>query len=376
MVLTLREATCYVALVMQIPKRQSIVEQTAAILRKRFAASHAGAMVPGERELAEALEISRTTLRLALKILEREGAIRARGNRRRVIAKPQPRARARQSSRTQDIVLLSPVPLERMASPDGSFWVDHLRESLAKRNEVLHILSRPRCYSQSPGRALEALVAGVDPGAWILTFSTRPMQEWFAARRLPVVIAGSCHDGVQLPSVDRDLRAAARHAAGCFAAKGHRRVALLSMAVDTGGDVDTKEGLQEGCAAASAPVQFLDLQHDGTVDSICRSLDSALAGGNAPTALLVTAATHTLTVLTHLLRRGVDVPGDVAVISRDGDQFLTHVVPSVAHYRVDPQSYANALSRALRGIMTDGIAADRHKLLMPEFAPGATLGAG
>jgi len=372
--LTLCNPACYPTTEMEIPKRQSLVKQTADVLRRRFAASAAGTVLPGERELAETLEVSRKTLRAALQLLEQDGIVCTSGNRRRVIATPRSRTRTRRSGEAGDVVLLTPVPLMSIPSPDGLLWVDHLRESLAKERHELHVLSRPQCYSRSPHRALEELTARVRPAAWVLLISTRPLQEWFAARRLPAVVAGSRHEGVKLPAVDRDLRAVGRHAAGRFAAKGHRCVAYVELEPIAAGDFDARAGFREGCAGASRSLQLLDVQHDGTVEGICLKLDRVLASSRAPTAFLTTSTKHTLTVLTHLLRRGVHLPRDAALISRDGDRFLECVVPSVAHYYTNPHVYARALIRIVRDMISGREPIAKDHLLMPDFITGETLG--
>jgi DNA-binding GntR family transcriptional regulator len=57
-----------------IPKRQSLVSQTAAYLRAKFATGIWNPSLPGERRLCETLQVSRNTLRAALQNLANAGA--------------------------------------------------------------------------------------------------------------------------------------------------------------------------------------------------------------------------------------------------------------------------------------------------------------
>jgi DNA-binding LacI/PurR family transcriptional regulator len=199
------------------------------------------------------------------------------------------------------------------------------------------------------------------------------MQEWFMARKLPAVIAGSPYEGVRLPAVDRDHAAACRHAIGRFAARGHRCVALLTPRIAAAGDLKSEVGFADGATAAGVRVETIVARHDGTVGGICTSLDCLLARERRPTAFLVAQARHALTVLGHLIQRGLRFPENAALISRDHDSFLDDVVPSVARYRVDPEAFAQKLSRVVLELTSGGNPPPRQYLLMPRFIAGRTL---
>ncbi len=357
---------------MEIPDRQSLVARTADVLRRHLEALPDGELLPGERRLAEKLEVSRKTLRAALKLLQKEGLFQTRGNRRRVVTGR--RNHGRPAGDNREVALLLPMSLSILPSAGGIYWIDHLRESLAKRGYGLRVLPEPKCYSQNPRKALEDLLKREHPSGWVLVRSTFAMQQWFAERVLPVMVAGSRHPGVYLPSVALDLQAVGRHAAGLFAGRGHRCAAMLTGKPVAAGDEQTRTGFMEGCKTADSPMKFVDAQHNGTVEGLCLKLDTLLAGKTPPTAFFTTFTGNTLTVLTHFLRRGLRIPRDAAILSRDSNRYLEQAVPSVARYELSPHTYAHAVNRIVLDLTTGGNPAPKEHLLFPDFIPGDTLG--
>lgn len=356
---------------LRAPQRLSLVAQTAAILQEHVAARSAGEQLASERELCQQLGVSRVTLRAALIKLAREGWLRGgRGRRRRIAG---PRRKAGDSSANRDVAVLSPVPLQA-ADPRVLFWIDELRDTLAKEDFKLEFVHQHNCYSKNPAGALAELAGRLHPAAWLLYLSTRAMQEWFAARGLPAVIAGSRHEGIRLPSVDVDYRATCQHAVGRFLARGHRCLALLNPKIVAAGDIESELGFRQAGAAAGSDVTAFVAQHDGTVPGICATLDRLLKRPQRPTAFLVSRPAHALTALGHLIQCGLHFPRDTALVARDHDSFLEHVVPSVARYQADPILFAHKLSRVVLEITSGGNARPGDHHIMPCLIPGQTLG--
>ena len=224
-------------------------------------------------------------------------------------------------------------------------------------------------------QVLESLLRQLRPAGCVLAASTHKLQEWFSDQRFPCVIVGSGHPAVDLSSVDVAYRAVCRHAVGQFLARGHRRLTFLNLGVDAAGDLESEHGFDEAVTQARLPgVTAAIVRHDGTVPTICRKLDLMLRQQNPPTALLISRPGHVLTVMGHLLRRGLRVPQDIALISRDYDSFLAEMVPSVARYVASPGLMARQVSRIVVKMARDGWVKPRKSLIMPEFVEGETLG--
>jgi LacI family transcriptional regulator len=259
--------------------------------------------------------------------------------------------------------------------PFTILWIDGLREHLAEENFRLEIQEHPACYSGRPDRALEALALRLNPAAWVLSQSTARMQHWFAGRAVPCVITGSRHEGVALPSVDRDYRAIGRHAAGKILARGYNRLAFLNPDPILAGDRESEEGFKEGVLKHQRrDVSCVIAHHNGTVADICARLDGVLKHSPAATAFLVSRPDHVLTVMSRLLGGGLRLPKDAALISRDDDTFLGSLVPSVARYATNPALFARTVSNQVIAMLRGGIMNPKEHWLMPEFVPGQTLG--
>lgn len=355
-----------------LPRRLSLVAQTVMILRRNLEAGEWREFLPGEMELCERFQISRVTLRAALEQLQREKWIKGgQGRRRRILVQPKGKA-----ARTQShvVVLLSPVSILTLPT-SVLFWVDALREHLASAGYRLEFHASQACYSQQPERAIESVAAQMRAVAWVLYLSTEAMQRKFCERQLPCVIAGSPHPNIGLPSVDVDYAAACRHAAGMLVSRGRRRLALLMPRGGQAGNLQSEAGFREACEGAhNSGVEMKVIHHKGTPMDVCRRLDDLLRPQHAADGLLVAKPLHVVTAVSHLLRRGVSLGKDLALISRDNDPFLECVVPTVARYERTPEAFARKVSRLVLDLVREGSSAPHHHLLMPSFVEGETLG--
>ncbi len=354
-----------------VPRRTSLAAQTASILRDELKSGRWLQWLPGEHELCALLHVSRVTVRAALRRLEQEGWLRARQGRRREIAAPV--ARRRRAAANTRVILLTADPLLSLPA-FVVFWVDRLREQLSNAGFHLEVHVSRSFYGSRSSHALKALTDTTHPAVWILYRSTFEMQRWFSVNTLPCVITGSRHPGIELPSLDTDYRATCRHAAGQFLARGHRRMLLLNPASGTRGELESEEGFQEAAArTAASAVDAAIVRHDGTVAGICARLDACLRRPERATALLVSRPVHVLTVLGHLMRRGIRLPEDIALISRDDDSFLEHVLPSVARYSSSPTAFAQKLSKIVLEVAAGGVLSAADHRIMPRFLRGETF---
>lgn len=351
--------------------RPSLVEQAVETLRGALRDGTWVGRMPGERELSRQLNISRPTLRAALASLEGEGRLQVARGRQRVIVPKEP---VRVLPKVRTVGLLTPLPLQEV-SPFALCWMDRLRELLARAGLQLEIHSGRRWYTRRPEKDLAALTRQAPTGTWLLFMANERMQRWFVQSKLPAVISGSSHSGIELPSVDFDYRAVCRHAAGQFLRRGHRRIALLMQGLEFAGDRESEAGFLEAFASgAGTSASPVIAHHDGTPENIRSRLRSLLAAETPPTAFLVARSMPALMVASELLRLGLRVPRDAAVIARDSDHFHEYFSPQLARYRADPEVLARRLARLVIDLSGKGVNRSRSTRLMPRFFTGESLG--
>ncbi len=348
-----------------VPPRPSLITHSADFLREALLTGEWTDVLPSERTLCTRLRISRPTLRAVLAQLEREGVISAVENKKRRILAVSPKQPGK--ARSSVIALLSPVPQQAMP-PFVLFWVDALRELLAEAGHQLEVHASAHCFVAKPAGGLKKLTQRVQAAAWVLFRSTPTMQRWFVDQNLPVVIAGSCGEDIDLPSVDLDYRATCRHAAVMLRQKGHKQIALLLPDAAHGGDVESEIGYREALGNADANI----IRHHEQAEQVVEQLEMVLRHKPTATAFLVARSIHTLTVITHLLRRGHQLPRDFAVVSRDDDAFLDHVVPRVTRYSADAAKFAKGLSKLVLELAQTGRTSTKPVRLMPDLRRGET----
>lgn len=104
-----------------IPKRLSLVRQTADILKREISKHTWEQWLPSERVLSRSLKISRPTLRNALKLIQAEGVVEAvQGVGNRIV--PEKRSYAR-IQLVHIVHLLCPDPMDRIRL-QANTWTD------------------------------------------------------------------------------------------------------------------------------------------------------------------------------------------------------------------------------------------------------------
>jgi DNA-binding LacI/PurR family transcriptional regulator len=354
-----------------LPQRHSLASQMADILRDGMQRGLWRDRLPGERALCEKYQVSRNTVRAALRQLQQEKLVQAvHGSGNHIVGRPGKAARFLQS---RDVGLLSPEPLERLR-PTQTLWIDELRAMLSERGCRLHVFHGRQYFRANPGPALQRLVAENPHGCWILTLSNAAIQRWFARSEVKCVVAGSVHAGLDLPYRDLDHRAMCRHAAGMLLGLGHRRLGLVAARSQLAGDFESEAGFTEGVQKSpQSGAEVFVCRHDGTVGGICRALRWLMQPGRRPTALLVVNPFHFITVSSRLGQMGLRIPEDVSLVSRDDDSFLSFLQPEPARYVAGAQSFARGLLRPVLELLQGHQPSDRAARVTPQFIRGESL---
>jgi DNA-binding LacI/PurR family transcriptional regulator len=351
--------------------RPTVVSQITGQLRQEIAAGRMGEWLPSERYLAEKLQVSRTTVRVALEHLKTDGLIRSiHGQGNRALGRS---AMGKECRARREVALLAADALENLR-PAQTVWIDDLRAMLAENGYGLQLFTGPSYLSARPETALRKLVTAHKNNCWILVNCREAAQRWFMSERIPCLIAGTPAPGVQLPSVDTDYNALCRHAAGMMLSLGHHRLGLLMWRTPRGGDIESERGFREGVAAAGAVQPVITvLQHDDSAESVDTVIKRKMVTAHRPTALLVPNPHHYLTVSSRLSLLGLRVPEDVSLISRDDDRFLSFLRPQPARYQISSHVLAKQRLRFVLRLLRGDDLASSAKRLMPDFVRGGTL---
>lgn len=338
------------------------------VMRERIAAGEWSSLLPGERRLAETLQVGRDTIRLTLQRLEREGLVSAAdaGSRRRITAEVVP---APETARSLKIGLLAHRRLEQLPQP-MLLEIDRIRDALAAKGGSLEVFAPAWYERRSPEQRLAGLIEEEACGAWILLRSSAAVQGWFMKHRVPGLIRGYPHPGIDLPHMDVDWQATARHAAGQLWRMGHRRVLVLTPGEALMGVEAAVRGVMElGEPGFDATVMV----EDGTTAGVCRVLSRALHLKHPPTALIATRPRQAATALSWLASQGVSVPGQLSLISLAWEPFLDHLVPEITGYRVDADHLAKLVVRKLERLVQGDPGPGGNPWITPELVKGASV---
>jgi LacI family transcriptional regulator len=353
-----------------LPRRQSLSTQAAEALERAIAEGTWEEFIPSERRLCELLQVSRPTIRTALQILAKNGVIEIRQGRRNRLLRAAPQSPHRNS---RLIGIVTPVPFEQLAVAAYKV-ISQMRTHLAEHGFTTEVLVCPSKAATAPRKRLEEFLRRNRVLCCVLASVSKDLQDWFTKHAVPCLVLGSCHPEIHLPALDIDYRSVCRHAVGTLLAKGHRRIALLIPDSGVAGDLASEQGFRDAFAAPryvdAAP---LIVRHQGTAAHLALKLDALMLGPQPPTALLVAKAPNALSVLIHLLKRGLSVPEDVSLVCRDHDPLFETVNPPLSHYLTQDAAFAHRLLRLMQQLVTHGYLPPEPTLIFPKYFAGGTL---
>ncbi|RYD69349.1 MAG: GntR family transcriptional regulator [Verrucomicrobiaceae bacterium] len=352
-----------------LPQRISLTDQVVAAIRADIISARWTAELPSESELCRELQVSRVTLRRALAQLFMEKWIETGGKGRhhrilRVTPKPQ-------APPSRTIRILIPFPSVRLGSTEHDILtsVSERMEGAGLRTELE---SLPRVFENFRARTLADLDAKPDTAAWILFYSTKEIQQWFATCGRPTVVAGRVYNNLPLSSIYPDSEAAARHVAGLLHARGHDDVIYLianltSLNDRLGADTFIAEARRLGMRART-------VHYEADNESLGKVLKNAIASKPRPTGYVIGASERSITVLCHLLAAGIRVPAEANVVSLWDDYSLSCTHPTIARYRTDGRILGKHIGKTLLDQLRHGTGKIKTIPVMPEFLAGGTLG--
>jgi DNA-binding LacI/PurR family transcriptional regulator len=361
----------------KIPQRNPILTQTIEILRERIGSGEWGTFLPGEKELAQRLQVGRNTIRKALIQLTSEQLIEAgcSGKRRRILleTKSQPKAR---STSGQPVIFLSPYAPDRLPSLTLRI-VDEIRPQLNDAGYRLSLMTSKAFRLKRPESLLKKLIHEYPASAWILHQSTEQIQYTFQHLGLPCTILGMPHKRIHLPAISPDLAATTRHAANTLLAKGHRHICFMRASEGLAGSEQALAGFTEAFErfAGDAAYQPTVTPVEPDAASVVRVLRRMFGQMHPPTAIIVEQIVIVPTIITALAQFERRVPEHVSLVSLFYDRTLDYLIPSIAHYHTNVHSEVKRTVQAVIHSIQHGQQFASQQKLMPEFVPGNSIAA-
>jgi DNA-binding LacI/PurR family transcriptional regulator len=355
-----------------LPKRRSLVTETAETLKKWITDGYLGGLLPGEIRLKARLGVGRDTLRLALKQLEEEHWISATGRgRQRCVEPGQLPRRHSAPNRHLPVTFLSPFP---MVDRIMLLELEDLHKHLAEQGRELRFISSSHLHSKRAEQHLKRLVGENPSAAWLLHFVSETTQRWFEQQGLPAFIYGTPFPGVNLPFVVNDWESAAFHACLQLTRQRHRVLAQMAFEHMVPGMLAIERGLRRGLAALNAPNQLLIFKDDHSPQSVVRSLEKAFGFEPRPTALVFCASSQLLTCYSWMTSKRIAVPEDVSLVSIPSASWFQDLCPPVCHYENNPKTFARFVRQKVMELVEHGHVARGSIRVRMEYKAGATIG--
>jgi hypothetical protein len=356
-----------------LPKRRSLVNETANTLKEWISTGVLRDVLPGELQLKLRLGVGRDTLRLALQLLADEGWVSAavKGQQRRIHP---PHSPINQESPPQNlpVTFLSPNAIEARVT---LLEMEDTQRHLAEQGRNLRYLAPDLFKLKNPGSRLERLVRENPSAAWILFAVNEGMQRWFEEKGIPTLLYGTPYPGVGLPFVVSDWGAAAFHAGIQLVRHGHRVIGMLEYRERFPGVLAEERGVERALATVGGgDGRLIVFKDDRTPASVARSLDLAFSLKQRPTALVLTYTRQLLTCYSWLVSRGIRVPADVSIISLTNDSWFEDLHPPICYYQPETKLMSRKIARRVLELVQTGRITRKSLRIPLEYVPGGSIG--
>jgi len=244
---------------------------------------------------------------------------------------PNRAARTLVSRRTQSLALV--IPENTTTFFTDPYFASVIQGAATRVSETDFTLAL-LIAAGSEDKVRRYLRAGSIDGALVLSHHTDDRSYSHLAGTLPLVFGGRPMSAAgALPSyVDVDNAAAAAAVTRRLVEAGRRRVATITGPADMGAGVDRLEGWRRALAEAGQTDDLVE-HGDFTPASGAAAARRLLERGEHVDGLFVASAQMASGALAVLREHGLDVPGDVGVVTFDDDYFAQASQPALTTVR-------------------------------------------
>lgn len=335
----------------------SHAEQLASYLRMEILRGRWRDEMPGVSRLEAELGVNHTTLGQALRLLEGEGILESKGDRRRRrIIIPESR-----EPTTMRVGIFLYEPADRYA-----YDVVRLQHHLMAAGYPVRIPPETLTDLDMNAERVAKVCKRTTTDAWVVLSASHSVLEWFAHQSVPTIafFGQSSPDlpiAAMRPRRDKIISSLMQR----LVKSGHRRIVGLSR---SGIPWFRNELEANGIPAGEYNFPKIPKGKFG----IQRCLNSLFAV-TPPTAMLIGESVVFYAVQSHLARHGILAPEQVSLICSDPDPGFGLCSPSIAHIRWDCDAAVRRTMRWLENTRR-GKTDQRMYLVPSNFVDGGTIG--
>jgi DNA-binding LacI/PurR family transcriptional regulator len=327
--------------------------------------------LPSERRLCRLLNVSRPTVRIALRILQSEGLLRLHGNQPARVGRASPHRRM--LTRNPRVMVLYD---SRSALPNA--FLNYLTESLMSQLQKYNIRFMYQDTfargSRRIARTLTEIERDFQPSISILFSVPEIVHRWFEKEKLPSMILGSRHPGIHLSAIDVHWEAMTRHAVEYLARQGHRRLCLFNLPQSTIGARTLREVFLKTCATLRGrgirgTCATAILRPSAVATAVRRIFDQR----DPPTAIVTASSELTLAVYSAVPELGLSIPRQVSVLCCDSVPILDFLRPLPTCYQFPQSVMARHVARTLLSYFQTGKLDREFRRIVPELRMGGSV---
>jgi DNA-binding LacI/PurR family transcriptional regulator len=335
-----------------------ISSQVAEAIVGRILAGELCAFLPGEIELAAHFNVSRPTVRIALRQLEAAGRIGpGHPGRRRAILMPQG---IRDESRPGRVRIILSKPTGELPPSYQDSLADIRRRLQAAGHPVEVEYHRALWNTQHPGKNM-APVFSASAACFLVLDPTPGMEKWLEREQIPCVCLGGTYLH-NLPRVGSEGDITIVRAARELIALGHSRIIYpirdqygIQMA-------DALRGEMDRHALGREAVDCAPSWHGDAANAVAL-YERLFNNPMPPTAFITLGILNLLPLITWLGHRGLRVPHDVSIIHLLDDPLLASIHPPLTCYKASPVSMRRSVTRMVIQVAALGGPCDMVKML-------------
>lgn len=355
-------------------KRQSIIELTAAHVRKGLQEARWEAGLPGVRRLAADLDVSHDSVRAALRLLESEGLLckpPVAGRGRQLTQKS--RKQAKTVVRPLRVALLPSDPLS-IGSAQSQQLMLRLQTSLEHAGHEAFISTQALSQLDNNLKRLARLVRDTSADAWVVYSASQEMLAWFIEKQIPVIAIGGHTQNLPIACSRSDNTESLGATLDLLVMNQHRRIVLICPLIWRQPDLHhaakffLKHLAHHGLKTSDYNLPNWEETAEGTT-----RLFESLFKATPPTALLIFDPSVVVAALLFLSRQGLRVPEDVSLVSLTEDPVFSKLHPALTHFEWEIEPHLRRITRWVCDLAR-GRADNETKTIQTIFIPGGTIG--